>query len=319
MKQVTILSVFILVVLFFGSCEKEQENMIQEKQANEVNNLCDELEEINNAFISSRVYTRVPLGWFGKALIIAGADIGATVGTLAGAAAAINVGLLVPPGQISLVVSCVVTGAGGSLVGANKVGWFPFSTDAYTTTTVLKVGKSYISESFPVCATYGLDVKFPHDYDFLKFAGPLHNDAVKRCLGNISYKEFTGAGGAWVNTCLDVYGGSAFNRRYIDMRTGMSQLKTFSNIQSYYDNVIAYYKSRQWLNDYTSSFLRYYLDAYVRCGNIQDVKELTENYIGFLWSRKSNFTEAEFQAFLMGFSVAIKSPYVWAELKGYTL
>ena len=179
------------------------------------------------------------------------------------------------------------------------------------------VGHSYISNRFPTFENIGLRPQLVlKGYEDLSTIGVWHNDAVERMLGLKNWKPYTLKGDDWEQEWINSFQQYNYTKTQILCNISSYALSTGKTTKEAFSLLTDAYKQSTSLkvSESVLTTLKYFLDAYSLCKNESDINMVIQRYFGYIWSSKYKYTESEFQAFIAGFSVATKSPYLWDKI-----
>lgn len=326
MKKVV--TVFCLLLMVF-SCQNEEvcfdENLVGNSSKLELTPIEDpdlilldkDLKQVNADFAKYLAEQPSTRGWgdfLTRSIAIAGADAASMIAAGSGIGSMINVGLITPPGAASFATAVIVCGAAGSIGAAVGVGVVKFSGNVIGASQA--VGYSYASPKLPDFEYSGEQQLVPEGYEDLTRMGAWHNDAAAKMLGFKDFVERRPGTSDWEQEWRNTF--REVNMVKANQLWSISHYshKKYTSTQDRYTFILNEYKKLHFISDEVNVVLRNFLTYYPLCKNESEIKELTDRYMGFIWSRHLEFTEAEWQAMIAGFSVAMKSPYFWDEVPG---
>ena len=322
------------LILIAMGCQNEDLNQVEGNKPRVENartedeklvQLIEVLEQVNSDFkiqiTDDRAKTRGIRDFLIRSIVIAGADASGMIAAGSGIGTMVNVGLITPPGAVAAATAIVVCGAAASIGAAISTGVIRNSASSMSSMNYGRnIGLSYTSKSLPIFVESGSSlgsITFPKNYKEISIVGIWHNDIVKKWIvPGTPWKEYkmgnTDWEMEWANTLNPAMETKAYNLCNIS-KEAFTQIRPSDKYKSLLNN----YKMSNLMNEEVYSVCKYFLDAYLLCEKRVDIENLVNKYIGVIWSRHALFTEAEFQAMLAGFTVALESPRFWDNIYAY--
>lgn len=320
-KIVFVLSVFLLLVL--SACQDDVEYIIEQNSVDDsiseqecaqsqsdIETLVVSLRQINKPYIErfdsmDLASTRI-FGRFSDFLSYAGPD----------ALAALEVYSKLAPLGTTPVTAVVVAAVGaGIAVGVSEatyrgltrsmIGYMPVEDTFYA-------GLSYAAQGYPSLIDNGLNCLYPEGYSDMRNVGLLHNQTLRDYYsGKIHMSSFSVLNPDVAELKKMFYNKNEYRELYyetlncFDYRlTGKMLTRTVGKMQD-----------KGLITSNMALVMIEYIKGYYSTTNISDVKKLTDEYITSIWASPA-LELKEKEAFLSSFSIAIKSPYFWAEKMG---
>lgn len=217
--------------------------------------------------------------------------------------------------KVAAVATVALISASASIGAAESCGVIKWNIQGATDPALViykNVGRSYINDSdkFPnIPPASGLSLDYPRGYEELNICGRWHNEIIKKSRREMPYTSWNGIKGPFYNEWWT----GGYNKAFSACSSFWREAQTNYNVPNYqeFSKLTTHYKNMGYINDYLRSFLDQFIVSYMYARNQKEVQLVCNNYICWALSRRDSFTEQQYQAILVGMSVALDSPSYW--------